>query len=89
MTNGSSTAPVVAISGAGSGLGAAMAKTFAAAGYRVVVTDQHEDRARQVADGLDGEGHWACAMDVTDSAQWARLDDEIVTARHQGRNLLI
>ncbi len=79
MTKASSAAPVVAITGAGSGLGAAMARAFAADGYRVVVTDQHEDRARSVAEELDGEGHWACAMDVTDSAQWARLDDEIGT----------
>ncbi|NKI34141.1 SDR family NAD(P)-dependent oxidoreductase [Wenzhouxiangella sp. XN79A] len=77
MTESHRNSPVVVISGAGAGLGAAMATAFAADGYRVVVTDQHAERAEAVAGGLAGEGHWACVLDVTDSEQWAALDAAI------------
>lgn len=77
MTQPTNHSPVVAISGAGSGLGAAMARAFAADGYRVVVTDQHLERAEEVVSELEGEGHWACRLDVTDSDQWAELDTAI------------
>lgn len=83
MSEKPSAAPVVAISGAGSGLGAAMARRFASAGYRVVVTDQHLDRAEAVMAELAGQGHLARALDVTDSTQWAALDDEI--GEHYGQ----
>jgi len=65
--------PVAVISGAGSGLGAAMAKRFADAGWRVVVTDQYMERAEAVKAGLAGSGHAARALDVTDSSQWEAL----------------
>lgn len=77
MTETNRSGPVVVISGAGAGLGAAMARTFAEHGYRVVVTDQHAERAEDVASALPGGGHWACALDVTDSEQWAALDAAI------------
>ncbi|MEX2498879.1 MAG: SDR family NAD(P)-dependent oxidoreductase [Wenzhouxiangellaceae bacterium] len=67
--------PVAVISGAGSGLGAAMAIRFAEAGWRVVVTDQHVDRAEAVASKLAGSGHTARTLDVTDSVQWEALVD--------------
>jgi NADP-dependent 3-hydroxy acid dehydrogenase YdfG len=67
--------PVAVITGAGSGLGEAMAKRFAAAGWRVVVTDQHLDRAETVTAGLAGTEHSARALDVTDSSQWEALVD--------------
>ena len=72
--------PVALITGAGSGLGAAMANRFAQAGWRVIVTDQHADRAETVAAGLAGSGHAARPLDVTESSQWETLaelvDDE-------------
>jgi NADP-dependent 3-hydroxy acid dehydrogenase YdfG len=77
MTDTNRNGPVVVISGAGAGLGAAMAQTFAENGYRVVVTDQHLERAEAVAGALPGEKHWAAALDVTDSEQWAALDASI------------
>ena len=77
MTQTPRSAPVVVISGAGAGLGAAMAQAFADDGYRVVVTDQHAERAEAVAGALSGEGHWACGLDVTDSEQWAALDSAV------------
>ncbi|MBL38185.1 MAG: hypothetical protein CMP07_07230 [Xanthomonadales bacterium] len=69
----SDTRPVALISGAGSGLGAAMAGRFAAAGWRVIVTDQHIDRAEKVTAGLAGTDHAARALNVTDSSQWEAL----------------
>jgi len=64
---------VAVITGAGSGLGAAMARRFADAGWRVVVTDQHAERAEAVAGELAGQGHAARRLDVTDSDQWQAL----------------
>lgn len=64
---------VAVISGAGSGLGAAMARRFADDGWRVIVTDQHAERAESVASSLAGAGHAARTLDVTDSAQWEAL----------------
>lgn len=49
----SDTRPVALISGAGSGLGAAMAGRFAAEGWRVIVTDQHIDRAELAPYGVE------------------------------------
>jgi len=65
------------ISGAGSGLGAAMACRLAEAGWRVAVTDQHADRAEAVAAGLAGDGHFAAALDVTDSVAWTALVERV------------
>lgn len=65
------------ISGAGSGLGAAMARRLAAAGWRVAVTDQHAERAAAVAAELAGDGHFAEPLDVTDSAAWAALAERV------------
>lgn len=54
-----------------------MARRFAAAGWSVLVTDQHADRARDVAAALPGEGHLGLDLDVTDDAGWARLVERI------------
>ncbi|GAB4170366.1 MAG: SDR family oxidoreductase [Wenzhouxiangellaceae bacterium] len=66
----SSTLPVALITGAGSGLGEAMAHRFARAGYAVLVTDQSAARAEAVADALPGSGHVALELDVTDDRHW-------------------
>ncbi|MGB0514738.1 MAG: SDR family NAD(P)-dependent oxidoreductase [Wenzhouxiangellaceae bacterium] len=78
VEDNSSNAPRVAlITGAGSGLGAAMAQRFADAGWRVIVTDQYHDRAREVADALAGHGHAADALDVTRDEQWQALAERV------------
>ncbi len=66
---GASAPGTVLVSGGGAGLGEAMARRFAAAGWQVIVADLAEDRARAVADSLDGQGH-VLVMDVTDPAAW-------------------
>ncbi len=66
---GSESPGTVLISGAGAGLGEAMARRFAAAGWQVIVADLAEDRARAVADSLGERGH-ALVMDVTDEQAW-------------------
>lgn len=44
------------ITGAGIGIGAATARAFATAGYRVVVTDILEEEGRSVAAGIESKG---------------------------------
>jgi len=64
---------VAVITGAGSGLGAAMAQRFADAGWRIVVTDRSEERARKVTEALPGTGHAARGLDVTECDHWQSL----------------
>ena len=56
------------VTGAGSGIGAAIASTLAAAGARVVATDRDETTAKATADRINAGGGHAEAMtlDVTD-----------------------
>jgi NADP-dependent 3-hydroxy acid dehydrogenase YdfG len=57
----------ILITGAGSGLGKAMATRYAAAGWRVLVTDVDAVAAETVAKELDAD---FLAIDVTDDASW-------------------
>lgn len=68
---------VALITGGGSGLGAAMARRFAAAGWRVAVTDQHPERAESTRASLAGGGHAAWALDVTDAGHWMDARDRL------------
>lgn len=60
-------ARVVVITGAAKGIGAAIARSFAGAGDKVVLLDRDTEGAKAVASSL-GNGHVAMAMDVTDEA---------------------
>lgn len=64
---------VVAVTGGGSGLGAAMAGAFAAAGYDVGVLDVDEPRARETAAAVAelGRASTAIGVDVADPASMA------------------
>lgn len=65
----------VLITGAGSGLGAALARNLFAAGARVVLADLAQDRARAVASQIDAEGQrtlvLGCDVSQADSADAA------------------
>ena len=66
---------VAVITGAGAGIGRAIAETFAAAGAAVVVSDRDSDTAKAVAKGIEGNVGKAAAMacDVTNEEDLARL----------------
>lgn len=62
----------ILVTGAGSGLGKAMATKFARAGWQVLVTDVDSTAAETVAKELDAS---VLRLDVTDEASWtAALD---------------
>lgn len=78
---GSFDGSIAVVTGGASGIGAACARRLAERGARVAVVDIHEDRAREVAEGLVGHGHAALALDVRDAraveALARRIEDEI------------
>ncbi|WP_207955895.1 SDR family NAD(P)-dependent oxidoreductase [Rubrobacter marinus] len=63
--------PTVLITGAGIGIGAATAREFAAAGYRVIVTDVLDEEGRGVVSEIEGSGGEAeyHRLDVTNTEQ--------------------
>jgi 3-oxoacyl-[acyl-carrier protein] reductase len=63
------------VTGAGSGFGEGIAKTFAREGCAVVVNDLNAQAAQRVADEIRAAGGQAqvCVADVAQSADWARL----------------
>jgi len=68
---------VACVTGAGSGLGRAMARVFAGEGAAVAVNDLGLESAEQTLKELPGEGHLAIAADVTDSAAVAAMFSRI------------
>lgn len=62
---------VALVTGAGSGLGLATAKAFAASGASVAMADWHEESVRSAAEKLTAQGHKALAIrcDVSDDGQ--------------------
>ncbi|MEV0646290.1 bifunctional aldolase/short-chain dehydrogenase [Phytomonospora sp. NPDC050363] len=72
---------VAFVTGAGSGIGRAIAHRLAAEGARVVVADRDGDSAREVAAQIGGADRAvAVTADVTDAAQIARAFEEAVLA---------
>ena len=57
---------VVLVTGAGHGIGRAVAERFGAEGAHVVCNDLHEARAREAAQGIAGGKALAIAADVSD-----------------------
>jgi 3-hydroxybutyrate dehydrogenase len=64
------TALTILITGAGSGIGAGIARELAAAGHRIIVTDLRQDAADAIAHEIAGEGGQALArsLDVSNQA---------------------
>jgi 3-oxoacyl-[acyl-carrier protein] reductase len=85
MTGGALQDQVAFVTGAGSGLGAAIARRLAAEGATVVVNDLHADAAGVVAKEIDGE---VAAFDVADSAAFDAAVDATV-ARHGRLDILV
>ena len=69
---------VALVTGAGSGLGAAIARRLAADGAVVVVNDLRPDAAAAVAEEVGGE---VAPFDVTDSGAFDAAVDDVVTRR--------
>ena len=66
----------ILITGAGAGLGEAMARRFYEAGHRLILTDVALDRVQALAAELGERAH-AYALDVTQADQWAALVEQV------------
>ena len=74
MAGSSNSAPRrVLVTGAGSGLGRALALRYARAGDRVACVDLDVPRAESTRAQLPGQGHLALAADVGDDAAMENL----------------
>lgn len=71
---------VAVITGAGAGIGRAIAETFASAGAAIIVSDRDDDAARAVAAAIEAHGGKAAAVvcDVTKEEDLAQLVQEAV-----------
>lgn len=78
------------ITGAGGGLGSAIASGFAAAGAKVVVTDIDGRKAAQTAERIVSEGGqaWSASLDVTDRAAVIAFAEQ-VRATHGALDILV
>ncbi|MCP4044392.1 MAG: SDR family oxidoreductase [Gammaproteobacteria bacterium] len=71
----------IAITGAGSGFGSALAHHYASEGWKVAVTDINEQRARQTLSELEpyGGNHLSMLLDITKADHWQQLEDAVVS----------
>ena len=70
----------VLVTGAGSGLGLALAQRYARTGARVACVDLTVERAEVGRASLSGDGHLALAADVGDDAAMQALHDAVMAA---------
>ena len=69
--------PAALVTGAGGGLGLAIARMLAGRGYEVAVTDVDARRGRRAAEAI-GAGAWSLGLDVTDAEACAAAAREVV-----------
>jgi NADP-dependent 3-hydroxy acid dehydrogenase YdfG len=68
------------VTGAASGLGAAMARHLAAAGFKVAVADRNLQQAQALTQQMDFPvGSFAAELDVNQLAHWQQLQQRIAT----------
>ena len=70
----------IAITGAGSGFGAALAHLYASRGWNVAVTDIDEQRARKTLSEIETPGKecFSMPLDITKADQWQQLQDKVL-----------
>ncbi len=70
----------IAITGAGSGFGAALARKYAADGWNVAVTDVDEKRAEQTFFEIKqfGGDSFSMLLDITNADHWQQLQDTVM-----------
>ena len=70
--------PAALVTGAGGGLGLAIARMLAGRGYQVAVTDLDADAAARAAEAI-GTGAWSQGLDVTDAEACVAAAGEVVS----------
>lgn len=78
----------ILITGAGSGLGRALAQRYAARGAAVCCADIRLDRAQETVQLLGGEPHFAAAVDIASDDSFAALH-EAVQARWETPDVVV
>jgi meso-butanediol dehydrogenase/(S,S)-butanediol dehydrogenase/diacetyl reductase len=74
---------VAVVTGAGSGIGRAIARELAGRGLLTVVTDVDDAAARTVAEEIGADRAWSDRLDVTDASAAGRVADGV--AQRHGR----
>ena len=69
----------IAITGAGSGFGAALARHYASDGWNVAVTDIDDKRARQTLFEIEryGGNNFCMQLDIVKPEHWSQLEDTV------------